>query len=151
MSARLPIPTRGQGLSSSIAPAALGPLSPAPGRRSQFAERRANARAAWIELLDWAAAFGQAVVEGGEPDPVDRRELEGALRKAPAFPLPYASAAAAAAGFRDLTHGFVTAEVPELREALAAAMAAAARCCRRMIQLDDEQEAAADRRRRAED
>lgn len=118
--------------------------------RTQFAAVRLERRAAWVEVLEWAAAFADAVAAGGQPSLEDRRELAGAARKAGAFPLPYVSAASAAAAFRDLVQGFVAVEVVELRLALAKALAETARCCRRMIEIDDADQAAALARRHPE-
>lgn len=110
-------------------------------------------RVAWIEFLERAAAIGDLVAGGGEPD-IDA-ELSFAHAVVTSadrpFPLPYDSARKAFGAFRELARATRDVVRPELRLELAAAMAASARCCRRMLELDDEEAAAAWRRRHQED
>lgn len=114
---------------------------------------RARARVAWLALLDRAILVGEAAAAGDLLERMDASAFAGDVLQttSAAFPLPFVSAEAAAAGFRQLARGFVAAAQPELRQALGRAMAEAARCCRRMLQIDDDQAAAAWRRRLAED
>lgn len=126
-------------------------------RFSPLARRSADARRlerqAWDALLDAATRQGDAAALGRQLETWERQAFAGlVVRTTPlAFPLPYASATHAAQGFAQLARGYVAAEVPELRQALARAMTAAARCCRRMLELTDTAQVeavAAEQRRR---
>lgn len=129
-------------------------MSPAPfaspGSASGWMRQR---RSWWLDALEACAEAGDLAAEGGELGQQEAFVVAGVAARAGEvpFPLPYASASAAAAGFHQLVRGFNSAARGELRSALGLAMAAAARCCRRMIELDVEEQAAATRRRLGED
>lgn len=120
---------------------------------SASARSVADRRQWWLRALETATAAGDAVAGGVALDQAVAFDLAGIAARCGAtpFPLPFASATAAAAGFHQLLRGFQAAAQPELRAALAQAMAQAARCCRQLIDFETQQAAEAWRRRYQED
>jgi hypothetical protein len=107
----------------------------------------------WIAALQTAAEVGDVAAAGEALSEEQAFVLAGIAVRAPVtpFPLPFASATAAAGGFHQLVRGFSNAAEPALKAELGRATAAAARCCLRLLEIEAEQQAAAQRRRYGED
>lgn len=107
----------------------------------------------WITALQSSAEIGDLAAGGVELTRDQAFTLAGIATRAATtpFPLPFASATAAAAGFQQLLRGLHHAADMTLKAELARAAAAAARCCLRLLELETEQQAAAHRRRYGEE